>query len=155
MPASSPSLRAQCFLGALANHVAGFARCFVCVQDQNVQGQNDRVVGYYTLSAVSVEHAQLPGRARRTAPDPVPAVLLGRLAADRAVQGPGLGKLLIRDAMLSTLAAADRVGVRLLIVYALRKEAAAFYAALGFTPSPTDPLHLYVLLKDARASLDG
>jgi predicted N-acetyltransferase YhbS len=135
---------------ALANHVSGFARCYVCID-----GESRHVVGYYTLSAVAAEHAELPGRARRNAPNPVPAVLLGRLAVDRLAQGSGLGRLLVRDAILSTLVAADRIGVRLLIVHALHDEAAAFYAALGFKPSPTDPHHLYLLLSDARASLDG
>lgn len=135
---------------ALANHVSDLARCYVCVESEDNQ-----VVGYYTLSAVAIEHAELPGRARRNAPNPVPAVLLGRLAVNRKTQGTGLGRLLVRDAILSTLAAADRIGVRLLIVHALHDEAAAFYAALGFKPSPTDPLHLYLLLSDARLSLDG
>lgn len=133
---------------ALANHIAGLARCFVCLDSQT-----NRIVGYYTLSAVAVEHSRLAGRARRNAPDPVPAVLLGRLAVDRAGQGSGLGKFLVRDALLSTLAAADRVGVRLLLVHALHEKAAVFYTALGFRPSPTDPLHLYLLLMDARAAL--
>ncbi len=135
---------------ALANHVSDIARCYVCVE-----GENNQIVGYYTLSAIAVEHAELHGRARRNAPSPVPAVLIGRLAVDRELQGSGLGRLLVRDAILSTLAAADRIGVRLLIVHALHHEAASFYAALGFKPSPTDPLHLYLLLRDARASLHG
>lgn len=135
---------------ALANHVAGLARCYIC-HDR----ESNQILGYYTLSAIAVEHARLPGRARRNAPDPVPAVLLGRLAVDRKAQGSGLGRLLVRDAILSTLAAADRIGVRILIVHALHEEAAAFYSTLGFAPSPTDPLHLYVLLSDARASLGG
>lgn len=134
---------------ALTNHVSDFARCYVCVGSDET-----KVVGYYTLSAVAVEHAHLPGRARRNAPDPVPAVLLGRLAVDRRVQGSGLGRLLVRDAILSTLAAADRIGVRLLIVHALHSDAAAFYSTLGFKPAPTDPLHLYLTLGDARASLE-
>ncbi|MFT4219330.1 MAG: GNAT family N-acetyltransferase [Microbacterium sp.] len=79
--------------------------------------------------------------------------LLGRLAVDRTEQGAGLGRLLVRDAMLSTLAAADRIGIRVLLVHALHDEARAFYAALGFQPSPTDPLHRYVLLSDVRASV--
>ncbi len=130
---------------ALPNHVSGFARCYVCIDDDT-----GRVVGYYTLSAVAVERADLAGRARRNAPNPVPAVLLGRLAIDRSAQGLGLGRRLVRDAILSTLAAADRIGVRLLIVHALHERAATFYAGLGFSPSPTDPLHLYLLLDDAR-----
>jgi predicted N-acetyltransferase YhbS len=133
---------------ALANHVAGFARCYVCLDSES-----GRVVGYYTLSAVAVDHASLPGRARRNAPDPVSAVLLGRLAVDKKAQGTGLGRLLVRDAVLSTLAAADRIGARILIVHALHESAAAFYSSLGFRPSPTDPLHMYLLLSDARASL--
>lgn len=133
---------------ALTNHLTDLARCYVCVD-----GETDRIIGYYTLSAVAVEHAQLPGRVRRNAPDPVPAVLLGRLAVDRKAQGTGLGRLLVRDAVLSTLAAADRIGVRVLLVHALHERAAAFYDRFGFRPSPTDPLHLYLLLADARASL--
>jgi predicted N-acetyltransferase YhbS len=112
------------------------------------------VVGYYTLSAVAVERAELSTRARRNAPSPVPAVLLGRLAVDRNAQGSGLGRLLVRDAVLSTLAAADRIGVKLLLVHALNEQVSLFYQRLGFTPSPTDSLHLYVLLGDARASLE-
>lgn len=135
---------------ALANHVSDVARCYVCTDSDS-----RHVIGYYTLSAIAVEHAELPGRARRNAPDPIPAILLGRLGVDREAQGSGLGRLLVRDAILSTLAAADRVGVRLLIVHALHPAAADFYAALGFRPSPTDPLHLYLMLGDARASLDG
>jgi predicted N-acetyltransferase YhbS len=133
---------------ALTNHISDLARCYVCTDSDN-----NRVVGYYTLSAVAVEHASLPSRARRNAPNPVPAVLLGRLAVDRKAQGSGLGRSLVRDAILSTLAAADRIGVRLLLVHALHEQAADFYATLGFKPSPTDPLHLYLLLSDARASL--
>lgn len=133
---------------ALVNHVAGFARCYV-----SVEPATNRVVAYYTLSAVAIEHAQLPGRVRRNAPNPVPAVLLGRLAVDRRAQGSGLGRFLVRDAIVSTLAAADRIGVRLLLVHALHEHVASFYAKLGFRPSPTDPLHLYLLLADARASL--
>ena len=133
---------------ALANHVSDLARCYVCVDmDEH------RVVGYYTLSAVAIERAGLPGRVRRNAPDPVPAALLGRLAVDENVHGSGLGRMLVRDAVLSTLAAADRIGVRILLVHALHERAASFYRVHGFSPSPTDPLHLYLLTGDARASL--
>lgn len=135
---------------ALANHVADVARCYICVDDGD-----HRIAGYYTLSAIAVQHADLAGRARRNAPDPVPAVLLGRLAVDERALGTGLGRFLVRDAILSTLAAADRIGVRILLVHALNDQAATFYESLGFRPSPTDPLHLYLLLADARKSLSG
>lgn len=133
---------------ALTNHLADLGRCYVCLD-----ADTDKVLGYYTLSAVAVEHADLPGRVRRNAPNPVPAVLMGRLAIDTRAQGLGLGRSLVRDAILSTLAAADRVGVRILLVHALHAHAAAFYEGLGFARSPTDPLHLYLLLADACASL--
>lgn len=135
---------------ALTNHLADLARCYVCVDSVTA-----RVLGYYTLSAVAVEHAALPGKIRRNAPDPVPAVLLGRLAIDARAQGSGLGRFLVRDAILSTLAAADRVGVRILLVHALHEQAARFYEQLGFKRSPTDQLHLHLLLADVRKSLSG
>lgn len=135
---------------ALTNHLADLGRCYVCVD-----GDTDKVLGYYTLSAVAVEHADLPGKVRRNAPNPVPAVLMGRLAIDTQAQGSGLGRFLVRDAILSTLAAANRIGVRILLVHALHEPAATFYEKLGFNRSPTDQLHLYVLLADARKSLGG
>ncbi len=133
---------------ALANHLADLSRCYVCVD-----ADTGSVVGYYTLSAIAVVRSHLGPRVRRNAPDPVPAVLLGRLGVDRAMQGKGLGRLLVRDAILSTLTAADHVGVRILLVHALNDRVAGFYEALGFRRSPTDPLHLYLLLADARVSL--
>lgn len=113
------------------------------------------MLGYYTLSAVAVEHADLQGKVRRNAPNPVPAVLIGRLAIDTGAQGSDLGRFLVRDAILSTLAAADRIGVRILLIHALQERAATFYETLGFERSPTDPLHMYLLLADARKSLGG
>lgn len=135
---------------ALTNHLADLGRCYVCVD-----GETHKVLGYYTLSAVAVEHADIPDKVRRNAPNPVPAVLLGRLAVDAKAQGSGLGRFVVRDAILSTLAAADRIGVRILLVHALHAQAATFYEKLGFKRSPSDPLHLYLLLADARKSLGG
>lgn len=134
---------------ALANHASGAARCYVCLDDAG------RVIGYYTLSAIAIERARLPGRARPNSPDPVPAVLLGRLAVDRSHRGQGVGRGLLRDAIGSTLVAAQRIGVRLLIVHAVDESAADWYAQFGFRPSPTDGRHLYLLLADARSSLGG
>lgn len=86
---------------ALTNHLADLGRCYVCVD-----AETGKILGYYTLSAIAVEHADLPGRVRRNAPNPVPAVLMGRLAIDIKAQDFGLGRFLVRDALLSTLAAA-------------------------------------------------
>lgn len=78
---------------------------------------------------------------------------MGRLAIDREAQGSGLGRFLVRDAILSTLAAAERIGVRVLLVHALQEQAASFDGQFGFAGSPADPLHLYLLRADARRSL--
>lgn len=133
---------------ALTNHLADLGHCYVCID-----ADTNKVLGYYTLSAVAVEHADLPGKVRRNAPNSVPAVLMGRLAIDAKAQRSGLGRFLVRDSILSTLAAADRIGARILLVHALYEQAAGLYEKLGFKRSPTDPLHLYLLLADARKSL--
>lgn len=131
---------------ALRNHEQGASRCFVTCRA-------DRVVGYYALASASIEHREVAGKIRRNMPDPVPVILLSRLAVDRTEQGSGLGKNLLRDAIARSVAAAEIVGVRALLVHALHDEARAFYRHFDFEPSPTDPLHLLLLMKDARAVL--
>jgi GNAT superfamily N-acetyltransferase len=131
---------------ALPNDVQGASRCFVTCRD-------DRVVGYYALAAASIQHRAVAGRYRRNMPDPVPVILLSRLAVDRKEQGSGLGKNLLRDAIARSVAAAEIVGVRALLVHALHEQARAFYLKFDFEPSPSDPLHLLLLIKDARAAL--
>jgi predicted N-acetyltransferase YhbS len=84
-------------------------------------------------------------------PDPVPVVLLGRLAIDVKEQGRGLGAHLLRDAITRTVEAAELVGVRALLVHALHDQARRFYLHFGFESSPTPPLHLFLLMKDTRA----
>ena len=146
-----PSLDRYLVERALANHLAGFARCYVCTTvDHGVES----LVGYYTLSAIAIERSLLPGHLRRNSPDPVPAILLGRLGVHTKVQNTGLGRFLVRDAILSTLAAAGHVGVRILLVHALNERVAQFYTTLDFVPSPTDSMHLYLSLADAQASLN-
>jgi GNAT superfamily N-acetyltransferase len=117
----------------------------------------DRVAGYYALTpAAAVERSAAGGRLGRGMPGhPVPVVVLVRPAVDRRHQGRGVGRGLLRDAMLRTLAAADSIGVRALVVHARDASAAGFYERHGFEPSPTDPLHRVVLLKDLRASLSA
>ena len=131
---------------ALRNERNGASRTYVATD-------SDRVAGYYALAAGSFTLAQAPGRIRRNMPDPVPAMVLGRLAVDLGRQGRGLGRALLRDAVLRTLQAAHVAGIRALVVHALHDRAAAFYARAGFAPSPCDPLVLLVLLKDAAAAL--
>lgn len=86
---------------------------------------------------------------------PIPAMLLGRLAVDKAVQGRGIGAFLLRDAMSRALSVADQAGMRLLLVHALNNEARAFYEHFGFEASPTDAMNLQLLVKDIRLALDS
>jgi len=112
-----------------------------------------RVLGYYALAAGSLEVSAAPGRFRRNMPDPIPVVVLGRLAIDRSQQGKGLGRALFRDAGLRILQAADIIGVRGMLVDAISEEAKSFYEALGMSVSPIDPMTLMVTLADLRMSL--
>ena len=131
---------------ALMNHVGGGARTYVTTQ-------GSQVVGYYALAATSVQRADATPRAARRTPQPVPAVLLGRLAVDQKEHGHGFGSHLLRDAIIRTLSAAEIVGVRVLLVHAASEDVRRFCLCFDFEPSPTDPLHLMLLLKDARASM--
>lgn len=141
-----PSLDEYLRRRALPNHGEGASRCFVTCR----QG---RIVGYYALAAASIQHRDLSGRYRRNMPDPVPVILLSRLAVDRKEQGSGLGTSLLRDAVARSVAAAEIVGVRALLVHALHEQARSFYLKFDFEPSPTDSFHLLLLIKDARAAL--
>jgi GNAT superfamily N-acetyltransferase len=131
---------------AIANHFGGGARTYVTHRDS-------RVVGYYALAAASIQRADATPRAAKAMPHPVPAILLGRLGVDRKESGQGIGTFLLRDAIIRTLNAADVIGVRDLLVHAASEDARNFYLKRGFDPSPTDPMHLMVLLKDARSIL--
>ena len=111
------------------------------------------VVGYYALAVGAVVAAEAPGKVRRNMPDPIPVMVLARLAIDQAWQGQGLGTALLRDAILRTLQAADIGGIRALLVHALDDAAAHFYQHHGFRPSPVDPATLMITLKDARKAI--
>jgi GNAT superfamily N-acetyltransferase len=95
-------------------------------------------------------HAGATGRVRRNIPDPIPVLLLGRLAIDRAWQRRGLGADLLQDAVLRALAAADTIGIRALLVHAISDDAKAFYERHGFRSSPIDPMTLMITLEEAR-----
>ena len=142
-----PTLDAWLISHALKNEREGGSRSYV-VCDRGV------VVAYYCLSTGSVARKDSPGRIRRNMPDPIPVMLVGRLAVDRTCQGQGIARGLMRDAILRTLKAAEIVGVRALLVHALDEEAAKFYRHLGFMPSPLDPLILALPLSAARKTLD-
>ena len=132
---------------ALANHAEGASRCYVTCRA-------GRVVGFYALASASVERRNATGAVRRNMPEPIPAILLSRLAVDRGEQGKGLGRGLLRDAIIRSVRAADLIGVRALLVDAVDDTARNLYSHLGFTPSPTDPMHLLLSIKDARRIVD-
>ena len=116
----------------------------------------DQVIGYYTLVVAEISPSEAPERVRKgLARHPIPLMLLARLAVDRQWQGKGVGAGLLKDAMLRTLQAAEIAGIRALAAHAKDGEAKNFYVHFGFLPSPTDPLHLYVLIKDIRKAVGG
>lgn len=127
---------------AFKNHQAGAARCFVTLDEAN------QIAGYYTLSSGSVAHSQTPGKVRRNMPDPVPALLMGRLAVDAKHQGQGLGANLGYDAISRCASVAQNAGVRVLFVHALSESARQFYLRYDFVESPHDSMMLMLLLKD-------
>jgi GNAT superfamily N-acetyltransferase len=115
-----------------------------------------RVVGYYALAAGQVAREGAPVRLTHgTGRYPIPVVVLARLGVDVGEQGRGLGAALVRDALFQTASIADRLGVRALLIHAEDERAVTFYQHLsaGFERSPTDPLHLVVLMKDLRRAV--
>ena len=131
---------------ARPNQVSGASRTFVVADDQ-------RVVGYYALASGAITVGSSVGRFRRNMPDPIPVAVLGRLAIDRSKQGTGLGRALFRDCSLRVAHAADTIGIRGIVVHAISEDAKAFYLALGFDASPSEPMTLMVTLADIRSLL--
>lgn len=111
-----------------------------------------RVVAFYASSAAVVLRVEATKRAARNQPDPLPAVLLGRLAVDHRFQGHGLGAALLKHFIVKSIEVAEVIGVRVLLVHAKDSAAAAFYARVGFEPSPIDELTMMLLVKDVAAS---
>ncbi|RQQ44201.1 GNAT family N-acetyltransferase [Burkholderia stagnalis] len=130
---------------ALANQRTGASRTFVATKDGQVRA-------YYALASGAVAVEAAPGRFRRNMPDPIPVVVLGRLAVDRTQQGGGVGRALVRDAGLRVLHAAATIGIRGMIVHALSDSAKAFYERVGFEASPLDPMLLLITLADLEAA---
>jgi GNAT superfamily N-acetyltransferase len=134
---------------ALTNQQNRSARTYVAKR-------GEAVVGYYTLAAGSVSRAETPARvAKGLARHPVPVILLARLAVDRSERGKGLGRGLLKDALLRAAQAAEIIGSRAVLVHAKDQAAKAFYQRFGFEPSPVDELSLFLLTKDLKASMGG
>ena len=128
---------------ALANERKGVSRTVVICDDQG-----NGVIAYAALSAGAIVLAEVPGALRRNVPDPLPVVVLGRLAVDRRHQGQGLGRALVADALKRSLAARRLIGARALLVHAIDEAAATFYRSLGFRPSPLSSSTLMLQLSE-------
>jgi GNAT superfamily N-acetyltransferase len=129
---------------ARANQVSGASRTYVVCE-------RNRVIGYYALASGAIVVEGAPGRFRRNMPNPIPVAVLARLAIDRNWQGRGIGRALFRDAVLRIDQAANVIGIRGIVVHAISDEARKFYLALGFDPSPGDPMTLLITLSDVRS----
>lgn len=129
---------------AWASQQSGSAQTYVVVKDGAVRG-------YYSLTVGSVSHAAASERARKGQPrHPIPVAILARLAVDVGEQGKGLGSALLKDALLRIVGAADTIGIRAVLVHAKDDTARAFYEHFGFEASPTDPMHLMIIMKDLK-----
>lgn len=133
---------------ALQNEASGASHTYVvCVAN--------KVVGYYTLAVGAVTHAESPGSVRRNMPDPLPVMVLGRLAVHTRLQRCGIGKGLLRDAILRTVQAAEIAGIRAIIVHAISETAKRFYEDHGFVASPVDPLMVMITVREAVKLFDN
>jgi GNAT superfamily N-acetyltransferase len=126
---------------ALTNHLNGASRTFVVVDPDQC------VLGYYALAAGAVAHQDATSAVRRNMPDPVPVMVLARLAVDARVQGIKLGAALLQDAVTRVRSVAENAGVRALLVHALNERAKRFYEYYGFRTSPVDSMTLMLPLK--------
>jgi GNAT superfamily N-acetyltransferase len=133
---------------ALSNEESGASRTYVVCSA-------GRIVGYYALASGGVALARAPGRVRRNMPDPLPVMIVGRLAVEQGWQGRNVGRSLLRDAVLRTLQAAEIGGIRAILVHAISEDAKRFYERYGFKVSPVDPMTLMITTADAKKALSG
>lgn len=140
-----PSLDEWLKRRALNNQQSGASRTFVVVDEA------DQVLGYYALAAGAVAHQLATGAVRRNMPDPVPVLVLGRLAVDSRAQGIQLGAGMLQDAVNRAISVSQNTGVRALLVQALNAQARGFYLHYGFVPSPHNPMTLMLCLHTLRS----
>ena len=128
----------------MSNQSSGASRTFV------VTDESGQVRGYYAMAAGAVSHPLATSSVRRNRPDPVPVMVLARLAVDRRAQGLHLGAALLQDAVNRAVAVSQNAGVRALLVHALHEQARQFYGHYGFQPSPTHPMTLMLRLSSMK-----
>lgn len=132
---------------ARSNERSGASRTMVSTT------RDGRVAGYYCLSSSSVVRDAVPTELSRQQPDPIPVVLLGRLAVDEEFAGRGLGVSLLQHATSRAIEAAEAIGIRAILVHAMTEEVVPFYERFGFTRFPGQDRTLYLLLADARKTI--
>jgi GNAT superfamily N-acetyltransferase len=138
---SAPELTKWLLERARQNQASGASRCFVVCDDQQ------RVVGFYALAAGAVAQEEAPGRIRRNMPDPIPVIVLGRLAVHADRVGEGIGRGLLKDAVLRSLLTCEQVGARALLCHAIDHAARGFYLKHGFVPSPIHEMTVMLPLR--------
>ncbi len=129
---------------AMSNQLSGASRTFV------VADQNSRVYGYYAMAAGAVAHQMATSSVRRNMPDPVPVLVLARLAVDHKAQGIKLGASLLQDAVNRAVVVSQNAGVRALLVHVLHERAKKFYEHYGFQESPQHPMTLMLRLNTVK-----
>lgn len=145
-----PTLNSWLTRSAMRNETAGASRTLV-----SIHSETGRVAGFYCLSANSIVRDEAPGALARNMPNPIPLVLLGGLGVDKEYAGKGLGLSLLRHALVQALRAAETLGIRAIVVWALNDSAANFYERFGFSPFPESEHLLYLLVNDAWRTLEN
>jgi len=131
---------------ALQNEASGASRTYLV-------SAVGRVIGYYALATGAVAQHRATGKVRRNMPEPIPVMVLGRLAVDRGHQGQGLGAALLKDALLRTLNVASMAGIRAVLLHAISDDARRFYERAGFSASPVDPMTMMMTLADVEKAI--
>lgn len=131
---------------ALQNEDSGASRTYVV-------SAGGRVIGYYALATGAVALRAATGKVRRNMPEPIPVMVIGRLAVDREHHGKGLGSALLKDALLRTLNAAAIAGIRAVLLHAISEDAKRLYEKAGFSASPIDPMTMMIALADVEKAL--
>ncbi|OCQ54100.1 Acetyltransferase (GNAT) family protein [Photorhabdus australis subsp. thailandensis] len=132
---------------ALKNQKENASRTYVVSENKNV-------IAYYSLATGSIMSEEAISKFKRNMPNPIPVIILARLAVDKNYQGKGFGRYLVKDASIRVAQAADLVGVRGLIVHAISEDAKEFYKSVGFNDSPLNPMTLMITLKDLKATFN-
>ena len=143
---SEPSLDDWLKRRAFKNQVNGSSRTYVVCEGKTV-------IGYYCLAAGAIGHAEAPGAMKRNRPDPVPVLVIGRLAIHQAHHQKGLGTALLNDAIRRAMQAAEIAGVTALLVHAISEPARRFYRSRGFIESPVEPMTLFLMLATVAQAL--